>query len=85
MTPKILVRIWEATTGTLVVTVPAPAIANALDLDFAPDGSALTASGTYGILTFDTATWTQIRAHGSRQKGDWRGIDQGVLRKIRVE
>ncbi|MEN6370308.1 MAG: WD40 repeat domain-containing protein [Thermotogota bacterium] len=56
-----VVRIWDVATGSLVVTVPAPAIANALDLDFAPDGSTLTASGTYGILTFSTATWAQIQ------------------------
>lgn len=87
-----VVRIWDVTTGSLVVTVPAPAIANALDLDFAPDGSTLTASGTYGILTFDTATWTEIQniaghrawSHGAAVSPDGRLLasagDEGGVR-----
>lgn len=87
-----VVRIWDVTTGALAVTLPAPAIANALDLDFAPDGSALTASGTYGILTFDTATWTQIQdiaghrawSHGAAISPDGRLLasagDEGGVR-----
>ncbi len=87
-----VVRIWDVTTGSLIVTVPAPAIANALDLDFAPDGSTLTASGTYGILTFDTVTWTEIQdiaghrawSHGAAISPDGRLLasagDEGGVR-----
>lgn len=87
-----VVRIWDVATGFLVVTVPAPAIANALDLDFAPDGSTLTASGTYGILTFSTATWMEVQdiaghrawSHGSAISPDGRLLasagDEGGVR-----
>ncbi len=87
-----VVRIWDVATGSLAVTVPAPAIANALDLDFAPDGSTLTASGTYGILTFSTATWAQIQdiaghrawSHGAAISPDGRLLasagDEGGVR-----
>jgi WD40 repeat protein len=87
-----VVRIWDVATGSLVVTVPAPAIANALDLDLSPDGSTLTASGTYGILTFSTATWTKIQdiaghrawSHGAAISPDGRLLasagDEGGVR-----
>ena len=87
-----VVRIWNAQTEELAVTVPAPAIANALDLDFAPDGSTLAASGTYGILVFETATWAEVRdiaghrawSHGAPYSPDGRFLasagDEGGVR-----
>jgi WD40 repeat protein len=55
-----LIKVWNAETGELITTLATLAIGSNLSMDFTPDGSKLITAGTYGVILYDTATWTQI-------------------------
>jgi WD40 repeat protein len=62
-----LIKVWDAESGAPITTLATLAIGSNLSLVFAPDGSKLITAGTYGVIVYDTATWTQVeRLSGHR-------------------